>query len=66
MKMTAEFDLIDCRIDIYRDAGVSSKVAVRITHLPTGMVEIAEHRVSLLEARSDAVNKLEERVNAVC
>lgn len=51
----------DLRTDIYR-SGISCPVAVRVTHLPTGLVASAEDR-STIRARTQALDELQRKVS---
>lgn len=54
----------DLRIDIYRNAGAYGTlqdVAVRITHMPSGLQATSRHEISSRAAKDKAMAELEEK-----
>jgi protein subunit release factor A len=57
-------DSRDLKIDVYRSKDASGVVggAIRITHIPTGLVVTREVSGSLADARAEALAEIEERL----
>lgn len=58
----------DLRIDVYRPSSVVSgpvliHSAVRVTHIPSGLVAICQEHKSMLANKEQAIRDLEEYLN---
>ena len=62
----AELRFEDCEIHVFRSSGPGTvtQSAVRITHLPTGLVVSSENGATQVENRDRALAKLREQIDS--
>jgi protein subunit release factor A len=55
----------DLRIDVFREIGGTSRSAVRITYLPTGVSVEVDSEATMRANRTKAMELLKERIDGV-